>query len=234
MKLLSKNRISSDFNVQRKQQIDEGVAIAKRVDVLRETLQSLEAQHKRFIAGSRQELENATGTLILQKADLEGEIRKLEERRTKALKPIDEEWEKLNESKAIYNSEVQTLSLKKEELYERESKITKIESDNENTRQKLLELKEFAERKAGEAITDAGNAKKSRKEAETDRNSQTRDFAERDRELTKTDQELANQTKYLEMVKENLNLREKELNDRERFINDKYATLLRTQERMKQ
>ena len=63
MKLLERKTLTSDFNLQRKMQVDEGVIIARKVDVLREALTSLEGQHKNFIAGMRQDLINQTKVL---------------------------------------------------------------------------------------------------------------------------------------------------------------------------
>ena len=101
MRLLDKKAISSDFNVQRKMQIDEGTNIARKVDVLRETLVSLENQHKTFIAGMRQDLINQTKALEEQKSAVQGEVKQLEQRRKELLKPLDDEWAKLYDKETI-------------------------------------------------------------------------------------------------------------------------------------
>ena len=79
MKLQPKQQITQSINLERKTQIDEGIALAKKIDVLRETLASLEKQHQDFIAGSRVEIEKNLKVLQERKSNLLGEINKLEE-----------------------------------------------------------------------------------------------------------------------------------------------------------
>ena len=99
MKLQPKQQITQSINLERKTQIDEGIALAKKIDVLRETLASLEKQHQDFIAGSRVEIEKNLKVLQERKSNLLGEINKLEERRVILMKPLDDEWLKIEDEK---------------------------------------------------------------------------------------------------------------------------------------
>lgn len=74
MKILKKSEILSVKNKQTKDQIDEGVAIAKRIDELRATLAKIEKQHSDYIAGMKEQLEKEIAGLIKQKRDLEHDI----------------------------------------------------------------------------------------------------------------------------------------------------------------
>lgn len=233
MKLLDRKIISNDFVLQKKAQIDEGVIIARKVDVLRETLASLEKQHRDFIAGTRQDLLNATSQLINEKESLQGEIRSLNERRQKLLKPLDDEWETLQEEKNKFFKEQTEFSIKEHDLNERESKITKTEKTISKIESQLQELKFDAERQRDEATTDRAVAKGLRKENETTRDTQARDFTRRTKDLDIRDRANNNQRKYLDDIKKGLEDREIELNNKERAIADKYAQLERTIKRIK-
>lgn len=233
MKLLDKKKISSDFNTQRKMQIDEGVQIAKKVDVLRETLVSLEAQHKSFIAGSRQELINATDTLQNKKATLEGEIRKLEEKRVLLMKPLDDEWAKVVEDKEELAKSWNEFKTLEDDLYERESTIKKTEEAIEKTRQKLSFLETDAEQETRDTKEDRAKAKVIRKEAEDFRDTTTRSLETDSKRISDREKEINAWAKTMELHQKTLDEKEKILNDIDRAINDKYETLMRTINRLK-
>jgi SMC interacting uncharacterized protein involved in chromosome segregation len=99
MKLRPKSQIDAQVASQRKAQIDEGVRIAQKVDALRETLSMLEAQHEQYIAGMKGELDRQTSDRVQRIAELESEIRELEEKRKLLLAPLDEAWAEVRTEK---------------------------------------------------------------------------------------------------------------------------------------
>jgi len=228
MKIPDRKQIASDFNLQRKLQVDEGVKIAKKVDVLRETLASLEEQHRKFIAGTRQDLINQTEGLERKKADLQGELVHLEERRKRLLEPLDKEWAKLYDKETILTKRLFLFKDNEDKLNERESQITKTEKSTEEDRYKILELKGETERANKEARQFRDEQKSIRDDIKRTKDNQDKDFFKVNKELNKRDDELIIQRKYLDLVKKNLDAREKELDDKDRAIKDKYATLQRT------
>lgn len=228
MKIPDRKQIASDFNLQRKLQVDEGVKIAKKVDVLRETLASLEEQHRKFIAGTRQDLINQTEGLERKKADLQGELVHLEERRKRLLEPLDEEWTKLLDKQTEVLARKFLIEEKENQLNERESQIAKIEKLTEQNRQQISEFKGETERANKEARQFRDEQKSIRDDIKRTKDNQDKDFFKVNKELNKRDDELIIQRKYLDLVKKNLDAREKELDDKDRAIKDKYATLQRT------
>ena len=106
MDLISKKVITSQIANQRKIQIDEGVALAKKIDLLRETLGSLELQHKNFLDKKEKELLSVTSNLEKDISNKKIEIKKLEEHRLKLLLPLGKEKKELEDlKKEILNSE---------------------------------------------------------------------------------------------------------------------------------
>lgn len=233
MKLLNKKAISSDFNTQRKMQIDEGVLIAKKVEVLRETLVLLETQQKAFIANSRQELLNATSLLHDKKARVEGEIRQLEEKRKELLKPLDDRWALLEEHENALGKEKEDTAFRTKELHERENQLVKTEKAIEKTRGKISELEKFIENNVTKTQQDRTDAKIIKDTAIKERELQDKEQRTRNNQLNKQEEELMHQRKYLELIKRNIEAHATELDDKERAINDKYATLQRTITRLK-
>lgn len=228
MRLLDKKIISSDFALQKKAQIDEGIIIARKVDVLRETLASLEKQYATILSGSRKSLEFAIADLVEKKANVEGELRKLEERKQELNKIIDEKYAVSNEEKINFANKLADLTIKELEVNERESEIAKTEEVITKTKDELTQLKADATRERGKAEEDRATALRIRQDVEADRDNGNRQLMERSGELDKRTEQNANQQRYLELRKQTMDEKEKELNDREKAINDKYETLIRT------
>lgn len=77
MQLLKKSQLQAQAQEQKRQQIDEGVAIAKRIDTMRGVLAELEKRHREFVEGSQEKIRQALAPLYEEKAKLEQEIAKL-------------------------------------------------------------------------------------------------------------------------------------------------------------
>lgn len=95
MRLLKKSTLNIELASQKKQQIDSGIAIAKKVDALRQTLGSLQQQQTLFIAGMEDELKRQTDGLLMEIASRKLEIIQLTEKRKQLLEPLTIEWEKV-------------------------------------------------------------------------------------------------------------------------------------------
>lgn len=98
MRLLSRPEASSQASQQRKEQADSGMYIAGRVDRLRETLVQLETQQREFVKGNRKAIDEALSEGLARKEALLSEIAALERRKSEAMKPLDEEWEKVRDA----------------------------------------------------------------------------------------------------------------------------------------
>lgn len=92
MRILPKREVDVRVATERKAQIDEGIALAQRIDKLRQALSALESQHKNFISGMRKELKEQTDSLFLEVVQKKAEIEDLERKRTSLLEPLDASW----------------------------------------------------------------------------------------------------------------------------------------------
>jgi chromosome segregation ATPase len=232
MKLQAPKQLNNELNLQRKNQIDEGVKIATKVDALRQTLASLEQQHTVFLAGSREEAERISTDFRVQKESLQGEIRKLEERKAELMKPLDDEWATLNEAKEQFKLEVADYEIKKDELQEKEKEIKEGEKRLLERTKTLDSTEETIKRVSRETIELNEQAKGLKERQVREYEQFSRDHKERNREIETREKALIVQANYNSHQKAILDKREKQLNDKEKFINDKYNTLLRTLSRI--
>ncbi len=228
MKLLDKKRILADENLQKKQQIDEGVRLARKVDLLREELMSLESQHKSFLERSKSELDKTLGPLIERKAQLEKEIKQGETKILELRKPLDKEWSILHKEKEKIEEKINLLhskeadlskrndeiSVKEKKLKVRETNITALEEDTTKLNKDASDLKKEAK---------AINAKAKKEHSE-----QVANFDKENTLLASKQKQVEIDAKENARIKAIQDKKEKHLNDRERAINDKYQTLLRT------
>lgn len=159
MKLFTKKAVDVQVTAQKKVQIDEGTAIAKKIDTLRQTLGSLEVQHKKFVDGMKDGLKKETDYLIQKIASLRIELSDLEAKKSKALEPLDIAWQNVKiKTKEILNlrSELdareEKLSFREKSTIEREKKskdsISRLnirENELDKAYAHALNLKEEAE-----------------------------------------------------------------------------------------
>jgi hypothetical protein len=136
MKIPTRNVVNTQIADQRRHQVLEGVQIAKRVDVLRNSLAELERNQKNFIEQSTIELTKATDKLHTKKIVLEREIKEAEEKLAELKKPLDEEWKELKVRQESLAEEEQHLKLNKQDLEQVRIWIT------EQKEQVTIELKQ--------------------------------------------------------------------------------------------
>lgn len=111
MKIPNRLELSEQLNAQRKMEIDGGIYLATRVDKLRADLVELERQQKDFIAKNKDVIFNATQELLLEKSELVSNIAVLREQRKELLKPLNEEWNQLNNEKEKLLKDRESLDL---------------------------------------------------------------------------------------------------------------------------
>lgn len=131
MKLLDKKTIHSVTAHQRKSQIDEGVMLAKKIDTLRETLSSLEQQHKLFIEGMQDNLKSSIKELEEEIRDKKSEVQMLEEDRKRLLEPLTDAWN-------VYKKQNAELETEKEELIKKRAYLTAYNQELNERQQKIL------------------------------------------------------------------------------------------------
>lgn len=175
MKLLEKKTINQAVQAERKTAIDSGIFLATKVDKLREDLLNLEKQRADFIAGSRQELEDAIGDLKIQKNSLDFEVKEAIKRLAKLREPLDEEWKNLEnlkeevikiklESETYFQSLIRERADVYSEKEEVDSLLKQV-SDDKHRSWKVLEQIEEDKRQTKKLLVEAQSLK-DHKEAE--------------------------------------------------------------------
>lgn len=233
MKLLKKSTVTSELNLQRKNQIDEGIVLAKKVDALRKTLSELEAQHQNFIISKEQELSTRFKELENSIKELKAEIRELEQRRSELLKPLDAEWAELK-SKEIY------LQQKEEDnqkwfiqLQQSEKDILLTEEELERKSIVLDNNLVTANKERLEANILLTNALNKAKETE-DRSVKAEEILQKHiKELMSREAQVASKEREVEIIKANLLREEKAINKQRLLLVDREATLERELKRQK-
>ena len=160
MKLLKKQQINERVQTERKNTIDAGVFLAKKIDALREEVLTLQKTRDEFIAGSQQVINDSLSSLQQKQDSLSKEIKELEVKRKELLKPLDDKWAEVNELQEEFLRERKENAFDRKELNDREkiietreNEITKIaeqirykESEAEKARNDILVLKELAQK----------------------------------------------------------------------------------------
>lgn len=232
MKLFDKKTISNTLASQRKTQIEEGLSLAKKIDALRETLASLEAQQSAFIAGMKSELDRETKELSHERSILKQEVATLKEQRTQLQIPLDSKWNELHErEEAIFSHE--------EKLRNDRDVFARIVSDNtELSRQIEIEKGRAAEfsHSASENLVRSEEILEKAEERSNILRKKAKAIVElaevRDEESVVREKRSLQEEQRLILREEILQKRETKVSDDERRLKDRYDTLLKTTKRI--
>lgn len=155
MKLLNKSAIISQQNTEKKAAIDSGIFIAEKVDALRRDFASLKEQRENFIKGSQEALNKAISELKNEKVNLEVAIAEQTKLLAKLREPLDEEWAKVEESKA-------KLAASQEEVDTFLAELSKERAELEVIRQEAVKFMNEAEKNSKKASEHLEIAQKNR------------------------------------------------------------------------
>ncbi len=100
MNLMPKSQIQAAKAAERKQDIDAGVKLAKRVDAARETLIIEEKRLEEFRIRKVKEINAEINPLEKERDSLKGEIDRLKQERKELLIPLDKEWSEIRVAKS--------------------------------------------------------------------------------------------------------------------------------------
>lgn len=145
---------------ERKQEIDAGISLAKRVDELRRLKDEEERRLNEWRDNTLKIVRKEVNDVIEQKNNLKGELETLRDERKELLKPLNKEWEEINKVKERLSKEKENIYILKEQLEVEEEKIdkekekvskivsqiTQKENETEKTKQNILTLKELAQK----------------------------------------------------------------------------------------
>lgn len=232
MRLQDKRQVAADTATQRKKDIDEGMKIASKVDILRETIVTEEGKLRRFREETIKSVQAEIDDYIRQKDKLSEEVYVLEQKKDNARIPLDAEWERLRQGQHELLIEKQNVGEKSDILKGREKEIVHAEQEIEVEKERA---KDFTHRavqslaRADEVIREA------RESAAAIRNKAQIVLGQS--ELKNAEADL--REKSVEVREQEVGavwdrVRAKEINlaQREAALKDKYATLERTLKRL--
>lgn len=142
-RLLPKSELAIEKANEKRNEIDQGLVLAKKVDSLRETAASEESKLTKFRSETLKVIKDDIDKLIIEKQALESNIESLNAQRIELMKPLNDAWDKVNAKEhelteyalSLQNkfdklsSEKKDFELKSEELDMEEQRITERERE---------------------------------------------------------------------------------------------------------
>lgn len=208
MKLADKRTIQTVMAGQRKSQIDEGVAIAKKIDVLRQTLSSLQQQHQDFVSGMSEELRNKTEALQIEIDGKQMMLLDLEEKRQQLLEPLTEAWNEVRErEKKIYTEEQDyaqkrlSLTILNQNLEERAKIVVEEEKSLSETKKQVQEQIDVALKTSLEAQNALIVAREEESRIFSNLDKKDKEITKRETELVVKERDIKIQINFIEKEK---------------------------------
>lgn len=233
MKLLKRSTLNIEIAAQKKQQIDEGLLIARKVDALRQTLASLEQQQQKFVSGMEGELKLRTDKLLIEIASRKLEIAHLSEKKNKLIEDLKDEWDRLKNGQKVNEDTRDILAKGLIKLSDREKKIEEKFSDIKKTlarvnvrERELVKVYEKAEQavKDTEAIKKEGLDKMVRIDKYiTDKNN----------EISSRESKIVSQEESIKITIKNLEKERQDIIKEKAQLKDQRETLVRAYQRLK-
>lgn len=145
---------------ERKIEIDSGVALSKRIESLRETRLTEEKNLKEWRESAIKSVQYDIDQRIEERDNLDKQIDDARKLRTELLKPLDEEWVKIDSDKKVIAKEKENIKNAKESLKTESkklsseikkvsdivSKVKQKDSESEKNRKELVALKDMAQK----------------------------------------------------------------------------------------
>ncbi len=234
MKLQGKKAIQNQANIQKKQQIDEGVILATRIDELRRTFaleqQNLSLYRDRSIDALQKDLE----PLMKQKASLADDIKNLQQEKKQLIDlPIEATNKEIAERKAKIAVIESVLAITELAMVQKEIDIAAKEVKLAADIEKVSHMKAEISRIHDKMLSDGRQAESFLDEADK-KLQEIQGYCKSQKEVL---DEYEQRIQYREVDLDNrqriMNEKEIYLNERERQVNDRYQTLERTIKRLK-
>lgn len=119
-RLLDKKVVATEIASQRKQLIDQGSNLARKVDAIRETKIEEEGNLEKFRTQTIGIVQKEIDEKIKQRDELRFQIKGLEKERKLLQMPLDKEWEKIKTAYLKYSDDVEGLESAKTSIQQKE------------------------------------------------------------------------------------------------------------------
>lgn len=233
MKLQPKQQVNIQVAAERKQQIDEGITIARKIDGMRETLANLEKQHADFVGGMEDDLVKRTGHLSSKVRELQRDVAELEERKRLALIPLSEEAHQLElRAEEVKRSE-EIIQRREENLVNKEL----VQDKRDKKSKEVLARVNARDRESAKAGEEAQriylDAKQIHNDALAEKENQENEFSKRNYKLNEREKGIVSYEFTLKMREEVIETNEKENAEEKIRLSDERKTLERAINRIK-
>lgn len=233
MKLLSKQQVSTQLQSQRRQQIDEGVQLAQKIDALRVKLADLQKQHELFVMGMEENLNQKTKHLFDEIQRREAEIKLLEVKRLELLKPLDAEWEIVRTTKVSLDNKTYELEGVLKELEGKEQRVTKRDLESKEKLNHIKIRERELERTFDKAEQLKIDAERGYIKMVQDKEIQDDLYLKKQQELLLQEKAIKSYQFTLKNKEEILEMKDKELEEERIRLKDREETLNRAFNRIK-
>ena len=230
-RLLDKKTVNTELANQKAQQIKEGLALAKKVDAVRETLKTEEENVEIFRQQTIKRVQAEIDTKISERDTLVSGNKRLREERVLAQAPIDlkEEWQQVREDRARNTSWQNSLE---------ESQIKQLAMEAHNVdRTQFLDRREstikdneyLVERTLLAAETEFNQASEFMEKAKKDSKRMMEHGKEVEQSALIKEEEVNNREKYLLDLQTKLQAQEVDLSNREKKLKSRQELFLRAE-----
>lgn len=229
MKLRDKKDVITQKANERKKEIDEGMKLAKNVDILRETVAKEQSNLRKFREESLKLIQLEIDSYSEEKKKLKRDVEALKEQKNNLIDiPIAAEWKKIEEKNRYLNDREIVLNTQKDELNQKEKELVQRKKTINIEDSKSVRMKKDAENTLNVALIKMGDADTMVFQAENKISSADRYVKEKQKLIVDRDITLSLKESNLSLRESSLDSREAALNDKEKQVNDRYETLLRT------
>lgn len=233
-RLLDKKTIHAEVAGAKKAQIDQGVAIAKKVDALRETHAEEEKKLELLRVVTTRRIKDEIDGLIKIKDGLQDELEVLRQQRQEALQPFDALQRDIETRKGVIEAKEQELWTKQAQI---DSKLAELAKDKANIENELART-ETLKKQAGDyletAACELNNARIAAQGVQLESNKILNDALLRDKNLTEREESVTFRENQVQLKVSNTQKKEEDLILRELQLQEGWKNLQKTAERVKQ
>lgn len=234
MKILPRQQdILKSKNDERKKEIDSGIALATRIDKLRETMINEERQLGVWRENSIRLIQKDIDDYITVKENLKIQTEEAEIHRRKLLEPLDNEWQEINREKIKINKELNDNVISKEEIIQERKEL---EKDREKLSELIIKAKDNekdTEKAKNQSSALKDMAQREFEKAREEHEAQTELHERKLLDLSSREREYESGIKINALEEKRLQDFEKELITKEAQLQDREQTLERELRRIK-
>lgn len=233
MRLLTKTDIQQKKAGARKLEIDEGKKLSQSVDRLRELKvfeeKSLEAFRVRSISAIHSEIKKESR----RRDVLRKEVKALEEKRAEALKPLDAEWQIVNDEKILLGDRLELVKDREKAVYTKEAEVEATTKEAKKVLDHATTKSTTATKMLKKALAREVDTKKLHEQATKIRNDATAYKEDNEKVLLKREDEVAVRERTVELKLANITDDKAKLEAGWKLLNDRTAKLERNLKRLK-